>query len=62
MSGEGGSLGATEEFRMSNPDWLTSRDHTASAVDKQGLILRIVVVAFLVALFWHTVIAAGMSL
>ena len=50
---------ATEEFRMSDPDRLTSRDDTASVLDTGGLILRIVVVAFLAALFWHTVVAAG---
>jgi hypothetical protein len=31
---------------MSDPDRLTSHDDTASALDKQGLILRIIVVAF----------------
>jgi hypothetical protein len=46
---------ATEEFRMSDPDRLTSRDDTASVLDTRGLILRIIVVAFLAALFWHTV-------
>jgi hypothetical protein len=51
---------ATEEFRMSGPDRLISRDDTASALDKQGLILRIIVVAFLAALFWHTVVAAAL--
>jgi hypothetical protein len=45
---------------MSDPDRLTSRDDTASVPDTRGLILRIVVVAFLAALFWHTVIAAGL--
>jgi hypothetical protein len=38
---------------MSDPDRLTSRDDIASALDKQGLILRIIVVAFLAALFWQ---------
>jgi hypothetical protein len=48
---------------MSDPDWLTSydktldRDDTASVLDTRGLILRIIVVAFLAALFWHTVAA-----
>ena len=51
---------ATEEFRMSDPDRLTSRDDTASVLDTRGLILRIIVVAFLAALFWHTVIAAAL--
>jgi hypothetical protein len=50
---------ATEEFRMSDPDRLTSRADTASVLDTQGLILRIIVVAFLAALLWHTVIGAG---
>jgi hypothetical protein len=44
---------------MSDPDWLTSRDDTASALDTRGLILRIIVVALVAALFWHTVVAAG---
>jgi hypothetical protein len=51
---------AVKEFRMSDPDRLTSRNDTASALDKQGLILRIIVVAFLAALFWHTVVAAAL--
>jgi hypothetical protein len=50
---------ATEEFRMSDPDRLTSHDKAFNR-DSPGLILRIIVVAFLAALFWHTVIAAGM--
>ena len=45
---------------MSDPNRLTFRDDTASAIDKQGLILRIIVVAFLAALFWHTVVAAAL--
>jgi hypothetical protein len=44
---------------MSDPDRLTSRDETASVLETRGLILGITVVAFLGALFWHTVIAAG---
>jgi len=44
---------------MSDPDRLTSRDHTASVLETRGLVLRIIVVAFLAALFSHTVIAAG---
>jgi hypothetical protein len=44
---------------MSDPDRLTSHDNTASVLDTRGLILRIVVVAFLAALFWHTVVGAG---
>jgi hypothetical protein len=51
---------ATEEFRMSDPDRLTARNDTASALDKQGLILRNIVVAFLAALFWHTIVAAAL--
>ena len=35
-------------------------DDTALGRDTRGLILRIIVVAFLAALFWHTVITAGM--
>ena len=45
---------------MSDPDQLTSREDTASALDKQGLILRTIVVAFLAALLWHTFIAAAL--
>jgi hypothetical protein len=37
---------AVKEFRMSDPDRLTSRNDTASALDKQGLILRIIVLLF----------------
>jgi hypothetical protein len=44
---------------MSDPHRLNPRDDTASALDKQGLILRIIVVAFLAALFWHMVVGAG---
>jgi hypothetical protein len=44
---------------MSDPDRLTSRDDTASVLDARGLILRIIVVAFLAALFWQAIIAAG---
>ena len=43
---------------MSDPDRLTSHDKTFGR-DTPGLILRIVVVAFLAALFRHTVIGAG---
>jgi hypothetical protein len=45
---------------MSDPDRLTSLDDKTFGRDTRGLILRIVVVAFLAALFWHTVIAAGL--
>jgi hypothetical protein len=45
---------------MSDPDWLTSRDDTASVLETRGLILRIIVVALLAALFWQAIIAAGM--
>ena len=45
---------------MSDPDRLTSHDDPTSGLDTRGLILRIIVVAFLAALFWHTVIAAGL--
>ena len=44
---------------MSDPDRLTSHDDKTFDRDTRGLILRIIVVAFLAALFWHTVIAAG---
>jgi hypothetical protein len=42
---------------MSDPDWLTSQK--ARGRDTQGLILRIIVIAFLGALFWQAIIAAG---
>ena len=44
---------------MSDPDRVTSHDKTFDR-DTQSLILRIIVVAFLAALFWHTETAAGM--
>jgi hypothetical protein len=44
---------------MSDPDRLTSHDKTFDR-DTRGLILRVVAVASLAALFWHTVIAAGL--
>jgi hypothetical protein len=44
---------------MNDPDRLTSHDDTALGRDTRGLILRILVVGFLGALFWHMVIAAG---
>ena len=45
---------------MSDLTRLTSRSDIAPALDKQGLILRIIVFAFLAALFWHTVVAAAL--
>jgi hypothetical protein len=44
---------------MSDPDRLTSRDDMARGQDTRGLILRIIVVAFLGVLFWQAIIAAG---
>jgi hypothetical protein len=44
---------------MSDPDRLTSHDDWTFGLDTRGLILRIVVVAFIGMLFWQTVIAAG---
>jgi hypothetical protein len=44
---------------MNDPDRLTSHDKTFGR-DTRGLILRIIVVAFLAALFWQAIIAAGM--
>jgi hypothetical protein len=41
---------------MSDPDRLITKTFDR---DTRGLILRIIVVAFLGALFWHTVIGAG---
>jgi hypothetical protein len=43
---------------MSDPDRLTSHDK-AFDHDTGGLILRIIVIAFLAALFWQAIIAAG---
>jgi hypothetical protein len=60
ISGDVGPLAGDREFRMSDPDRLTSRDDKTFGLDTRGLILRIIVVAFLAALFWHTVIGAGM--
>jgi hypothetical protein len=45
MSGEVISLASDREFRMSNPDRLTSRDDKTFGLDTRGLILRIIVVA-----------------
>ena len=45
---------------MSDPDRLTSHDDKTFGCGTRGLILRIFVVAFLAALFWHTVIAAAL--
>jgi hypothetical protein len=44
---------------MSDPDRLTSRDDKTFGRDTRLLILRIVVVAFIAALFWQAIIAAG---
>ena len=44
---------------MSDPDRLTSHDDKTFGLDTRGLILRVIVVAFLAVLFWHTVIGAG---
>ena len=46
-------------FGMSNSDRVTSPDDNARGRDTRGLILRIVVVAFLAVLFWQAIIAAG---
>ena len=45
---------------MSDPDRLTSHDDKTFGLDTRGLILSIIVVAFIAALFWHTVVGAGM--
>ena len=50
--------GRPSSFRMSEPDRLTHDDKSFGS-DTRDLILRIIVVAFLAVLFWHTVIAAG---
>jgi hypothetical protein len=60
MSGEVSSLVGDQEFRMSDPDRLTSHDDKAFRRDTRGLILRIIVVACLGVLFWQAIIAAGM--
>jgi hypothetical protein len=44
---------------MSDPDRLTFYHDKTFGRDARCLILRIIVVAFLAALFWHTVIAAA---
>ena len=54
MSGEIGSLAGDRVVSHER-----SRPAEALGRDTRGLILRIIVVAFLAALFWHTVIAAG---
>ena len=45
---------------MSDPNRLTSRDDQTFGLDTRGLILRIIVIALLAALFWHTVVAAAL--
>jgi hypothetical protein len=44
---------------MSDPGRLTSHDDMARGRDSRGLILRIIVVAFLGVLFWQAIISAG---
>ena len=44
---------------MSDPNRLTSHVDKIFSPDTRGLILRIIMVAFLGAFFWHTVIGAG---
>ena len=44
---------------MSDPERLTSHDDQTFGLDTRGLILRIIVVAFIAALFWHMVVGAG---
>ena len=44
---------------MSDPDRLTPYDDLARGRDTRGLILRIIVVAFLCVLFWQAIVAAG---
>ena len=44
---------------MSDPDRLTSHDDQTFGLDTRAFILRVILVAFLAALFWHTVIGAG---
>jgi hypothetical protein len=44
---------------MSDPDRLTSHDDQTFGLDTRGLILRITVVAFIAALFWHMVVGTG---
>jgi hypothetical protein len=45
---------------MSDPDRLISHDDQTLGPDTRGLLLRIIVVVFLAALFWHTAIAAAL--
>ena len=58
MSGGLGSLAGDREFRMSDPDRLTSDDDKTFDRDTRGLIVRIIVVALLAVVFWHTVVVA----
>jgi hypothetical protein len=44
---------------MSDPDRLTSRDDKTLSRDARGLILRIIVVAFLGMIFWQAIFVAG---
>jgi hypothetical protein len=60
MSGEVRLLAGDRVVSMSDPDRLTSLDDKTFGRDTRLLILRIFVVAFLAAFFWHTVIAAGL--
>jgi hypothetical protein len=60
MSGEVSSLAGDREFRMSDPDRLTSHDDKTFDLDTRGLILRILVIACLGLIFWQAIIAAGM--
>ena len=45
---------------MSDPDRLTSHVDQTFGRDTRGLTLCIIVVAFLAALVWHTVVAAAL--
>jgi hypothetical protein len=60
MSGEVSSLAADREFRMSDPDRLTSHDGKTFDRDTRNLILRIFVAACLGVRFCQAIIAAGM--
>jgi hypothetical protein len=60
MSGGVGWLAGDREFRMSDPDQLTSHDDKTFDLDTRGLILRILVIACLGLIFWQAIIAAGM--
>jgi hypothetical protein len=59
MSGEVSCLAGDREFRMGDPDRLSSHDDKTFGRNTQGLILRIIVVVCLDVPFWQAIFAAG---